>query len=288
MARDKDTGIVKPAPVIVDEQTKAAAMRAAAATTSTTTSTFTPTGNTFQDTLNQLRAARGITPQNVNALGQLDVQGLTDQRLAQAQAVAAKPVMSQAQIDGGGVVKWIGGIEGKYEIVMPIGSPLVGSKAAGWEAGRNNLAGTKTVKTSVKNADGSTTITYSDDTVVVIPAPIITSTDSDYAVVNGILNFKGTPFTGTYNGKIYKDGLAQSSGGGNPIITDPLGGNLENPAFSIVAGILKNYDMKGVADAIAKIRKDYPEIASDDILALLKFDTRYNASYLERFAVTLN
>jgi hypothetical protein len=42
--------------------------------------------------------------------------------------------------------------------------------------------------------------------------------------------------------------------------------------------------MKGVADAIARIRKDYPEIASDDILALLKFDTRYNASYLERFA----
>ena len=64
----------------------------------------------------------------------------------------------------------------------------------------------------------------------------------------------------------------------------PLGGDLENPAFSIVGGILKNYDMKGVADAIAKIRRDYPEIASDDILALLKFDTRYNASYLERFS----
>jgi hypothetical protein len=42
--------------------------------------------------------------------------------------------------------------------------------------------------------------------------------------------------------------------------------------------------MKGVADSIAKIRKDYPEIASDDILSLLKFDTRYNAPYLERFA----
>lgn len=64
----------------------------------------------------------------------------------------------------------------------------------------------------------------------------------------------------------------------------PLGGDLENPAFSIVGGILKNYDMKGVADSIAKIRRDYPEIASDDILALLKFDTRYNAPYLERFS----
>lgn len=57
-----------------------------------------------------------------------------------------------------------------------------------------------------------------------------------------------------------------------------------NASFSIVEGILKNYDMKGVADSIAKIRKDYPEIASDDILSLLKFDTRYNAPYLERFS----
>ena len=105
------------------------------------TTTFTPTGNTFTDELNRLRAARGITPENVNAAGQLDVKGLTEDRLAQAQSVAAKPVMSAEQEAGGGVVKWIGGIDGKYEIVMPIGSPLVGSKAAGWESGRNNLAG---------------------------------------------------------------------------------------------------------------------------------------------------
>lgn len=105
------------------------------------TKTFAPTGNTFTDTLNKLRAARGITPEDVSATGQLDVKGLTADRLAEAQAVAAKPVMSPEQEAGGGVVKWIGGVDGKYEIVMPIGSPLVGSKAAGWEPGRNNLAG---------------------------------------------------------------------------------------------------------------------------------------------------
>lgn len=255
--------------------------------TPTPTQTFATTGNTFTDTLNQLRAARGITPENVSATGQLDVQGLTEQRLAAAQAVAAKPVMTAAQEAGGGVVKWIGGIDGKYEIVMPIGSPLVGSKAAGWEPGRNNLAGkptntTKVVKTSVKNADGSTTVTYTDDTVEVIPAPVVTGTDADYAIVNGILNFKGAPFSGSYKGKNYSNGVEVTGGG--TIINTPLGGDLSNPAFSIVEGILKNYDMKGVADSIAKIRKDYPEIASDDILALLKFDTRYNKPYLERFA----
>ena len=31
MARDKDTGIVRPTPIIVDEQTKAAGMRASLA-----------------------------------------------------------------------------------------------------------------------------------------------------------------------------------------------------------------------------------------------------------------
>lgn len=35
----------------------------------------------------------------------------------------------------------------------------------------------------------------------------VTPTDTaDYTTVNGILNFKGAPFTGTYNGKTYKDG----------------------------------------------------------------------------------
>lgn len=224
-----------------------------ATTTATPVQTFTPTGNTFTDTLNKLRAERGITPQEVNASGQLDVYGVTDRRLEEAQAVAAKPVMSAEQAAGGGVVKWVGGINGEYQIIMPIGSPLIGSKAAGWEPNRNRVDGTpsstpastpsttKTVQSSVKNPDGSTTITYTDGTKTTTPATVVTP-------------------------------------------NQPLGGDLSNPAFSIVEGILKNYDMKGVADSIAKIRKDYPEIASDDILALLKFDTRYNAPYLERFA----
>ena len=109
--------------------------------TPTDTKKFTPTGNTFTDTLNKLRAERGITPESVNAAGQLDVYGVTENRIAAAQAVAAKPVMSAEQEAGGGVVKWVGGVNGEYQIIMPIGSPLVGSKAAGWEPGRNNLAG---------------------------------------------------------------------------------------------------------------------------------------------------
>ena len=51
-----------------------------------------------------------------------------------------------------------------------------------------------------------------------------------------------------------------------------------------LANILKSYGLEGVAATIATIRKDNPEISSDDLLTLLKTDPRYNASYLTRFA----
>jgi hypothetical protein len=109
---------------------------------------FKTTGNVFTDTLNKLRAERGIKAEDVNTSGQLDVYGVTENRIAAAQAVAAKPVMSEEQKAGGGVVKWVGGINGEYQIIMPFMSPLIGSKAAGWESGRNNLAGKPPVATT--------------------------------------------------------------------------------------------------------------------------------------------
>lgn len=151
-------------------------------TTPATTSAFTPTGNTFTDTLNKLRAERGITSENVNAAGQLDAKGLTADRLAQAQAVAAKPVMSAEQEAGGGVVKWIGGVDGKYEIVMPIGSPLVGSKAAGWESGRNNLAGQPTGTTTTTPTTTAVTTTPTTTVVTTNPTTTVTTVTPDRPV----------------------------------------------------------------------------------------------------------
>lgn len=141
LATDIAATLSKPA---TPEDTALSAKAGAAPVVNTVVSTpvFASTGDVFKDTLNNLRAARGITPENINALGQLNVQDLTEQRIADAQAVAAKPVMSAEQKAGGGVVKWVGGVNGEYQIVMPIGSPLVGSKAAGWEPGRNRVDGT--------------------------------------------------------------------------------------------------------------------------------------------------
>lgn len=187
-------------------------------------------------------------------------------RITAAYKAQPKPELTVEGAAAGATIEWVrtgaGGV-GEYKEVFPIGKPIPATRTttsgnvydqqgnlvsgSGLKTSTTTVTSTpKTVKSSVKNADGSTTITYTDGTTSTTPATVVTPT-----VV--------TP-------------------------NAPLGGNLDNPAFSIVEGILKNYDMKGVADSIAKIRKDYPEIASDDILALLKFDTRYNAPYLERFA----
>lgn len=215
-------------------------------------------------------AAGGKSTDRANRLpGETAAQA--NARITAAYKAQPKPELTVEGKAAGATIEFVrtasGGV-GEYKEVFPIGAPIPttrttvygnvydqqgnlvsGSGLKSGTATTISTTTTKTVQSSVKNADGSTTITYTDGTKATVDAS------------------------------------------GNPIVKTvdaPLGGNLDNPAFSIVEGILKNYDMKGVADSIAKIRKDYPEIASDDILALLKFDTRYNAPYLERFAGNAN
>lgn len=70
--------------------------------------------------------------------------------------------------------------------------------------------------------------------------------------------------------------------------TDTPAETTVNPAFAIIENTLKNYGMEGVAAAVAKVRADYPEINSVDLLTLLKVDPRYNEPYLKRFAGNAN
>lgn len=125
----------------------------------TVTPVFASTGDVFKDTLNKLRAARGITPEDITPTGQLNAEALTARRLSEAQATSAKPIMSAEQKAGGGIVKWVGGVDGKYEVIMPIGSPLVGSTAAGWEPGRNRVDGTPPPAVSGTKETVGTTVT---------------------------------------------------------------------------------------------------------------------------------
>ena len=134
--------------------------------------------------------------------------------------LTAKPIMTPEQIAGGGEVRWVrtgaGGV-GAWKIVMPIGSPLVGSKGSGMTNGVIPGSGSTS-----NNGTGNTDYTtvngilmykgqpftgsyngknYKDGKVVTTP-----SGDSDYKTVDGVLMYKGAPFTGIYNGKNYQDG----------------------------------------------------------------------------------
>lgn len=219
--------------------------------------------NVFVDTITKRQVAAGVKSTDPTARIGNETASEANARITAAYKDQPKPDLTVEGKAAGATIEFVrtgaGGV-GEYREVFPIGAPIPTErtttsgnvydkqgnliKGTGLKTGTtttSTVSTTKTVQSSVKNPDGSTTVTYTDGTKTTTPATVVTP-------------------------------------------NQPLGGDLSNPAFSIVEGILKNYDMKGVADSIAKIRKDYPEIASDDILALLKFDTRYNAPYLERFA----
>jgi hypothetical protein len=125
--------------------------------------------------------------------------------------------MTPEQIAGGGEVRWVrtgAAGEGKYQIVMPIGSPLVGTKGVSAAGGVNPATG-----------------------------------------------MTGTP-------AVTPTGTATPLAGGD----------------AALANTLKSYGLEGIAETIATIRRENPEISSADLLALLKTDPRYNTAYLTRFA----
>ena len=55
-------------------------------------------------------------------------------------------------------------------------------------------------------------------------------------------------------------------------------------ALTAAAAVLRAVGVEGLEDVMAQIRKLYPDITSEDALSLLKFDPRFNAPYLKRFA----
>jgi len=95
---------------------------------------------------------------------------------------------------------------------------------------------TKIKTNEIKNADGSTTIIYSD---------------GSYEIIDAEKNPRSAS---------------------------------EDPVYASMVAGLGVYKITGLADTLAQIRSDYPDISSADMLTLLRSDSRYNKSYLERFS----
>jgi hypothetical protein len=69
-----------------------------------------------------------------------------------------------------------------------------------------------------------------------------------------------------------------------PVVVKPVVSAFDAASDAILAQTLTSYGLEGVAQTIARIRGEYPEISSDNLLLLLKNDSRFNAEYLKRFA----
>lgn len=70
-------------------------------------------------------------------------------------------------------------------------------------------------------------------------------------------------------------GNGAGGGGGNPA---------DNPVYAALLASLSVYNISGLSDTLLAIRTAYPDITSDDMLSLLRYDKRYNAGYLQRFS----
>ena len=59
---------------------------------------------------------------------------------------------------------------------------------------------------------------------------------------------------------------------------------MDNPVYAALLAAMSVYNISGLADTLLAIRTAYPDITSEDMLSLLRYDKRYNAGYLQRFA----
>lgn len=86
-------------------------------------------------------------------------------------------------------------------------------------------------------------------------------------VISGTLPFQGLP-------SVFQTVVNQA----------PQFKTTSDAALTAAAAVLRAVGVEGLEDAMAQIRKLYPDITSEDALSLLKFDPRFNAPYLKRFA----
>lgn len=66
--------------------------------------------------------------------------------------------------------------------------------------------------------------------------------------------------------------------------TKPTTTSTSDAVFAALVAQMSIYGIDNLADTIARIRRDNPGVTSDELLLLLRNDTRYNKEYLNRFS----
>lgn len=93
------------------------------------------------------------------------------------------------------------------------------------------------------------------------------------------LGYNYNPNTGTLTPKTSTDTSGQQGQNKTPVKELP-----SNVAYDTISKILESYGITGLAAELSKIRQEYPEANSSDLMTLLQFDPRYNAKFNERFS----
>ena len=98
------------------------------------------------------------------------------------------------------------------------------------------------------------------------------------SVATGGLVLQGTP------GSLTADEAAIITAGSKTGGT-PSGGSTTSGSekYAGLVALLSSYGIDKIANMVDKVIADYPEADGDEILNLLRYDTRYNNPYLERF-----
>ena len=178
MARDKDTGIVKKTPVIVDEQAKAAAMRAAAASVPAAKKAIAKTSDELMiDRINAQIAKTQTSVSNLENIaaevGSINPKAMTkmagetntafNQRVTAAYKAAPQPTLTDEQIAQGYTVQFVrtgAGGEGEYRIIRPLGAGVASGSSS---ASTSSSSSTISTGTNVNTATGATLVSTETD-----------------------------------------------------------------------------------------------------------------------------
>jgi len=180
MARDIDTGITKPTPIIVDEQTKAAAARAAAASAAAAAKVIAKTpGELAIDRINaqiaKTQASASSLEKTATELGALNPAVMTKaagetnaeflarkqaaEKLARQNEMASNPLVNKAikptDAPAGKYYAWIGGTDtGSWQLYDIPGYGTTGTGGGGGGGGGGNTTGITGDATTYTAPDG--------------------------------------------------------------------------------------------------------------------------------------
>jgi hypothetical protein len=137
--------------------------------------------------------------------------------------------------------------------------------------------------TAIATADDAATAAY--QAALTAPAKTQAQVDTINAGVQAATIASGNTYDPTKamtvaNQPTLNPSVVSSSNVNNNYVAPPK----KDPVYDALLAAMGVYKIDNLATTLDKIRMDYPDITSADMLTLLRNDSRYNGEYLNRFA----